>query len=34
VLTAPDLHHAAFDVDETAIDVGVRLLASVVLDRG
>jgi len=29
VVGAPDLHHAAFDVDEACIEVGVRLLAAV-----
>jgi amidohydrolase len=31
-VAAPDLHHPDFDVDESAIDVGVAVLAGVVLD--
>jgi amidohydrolase len=33
-LAAADLHHPEFDVDESAIDVGVRLLAGAALAAG
>jgi amidohydrolase len=32
--TAVDLHHAAFDVDETCLDTGVRLLVGAVVGGG